>query len=327
MRCAVNLTQASQPKWITSKLLMHPASSAKILEKKLAEIFSSPRSEIAIAAPIPLPVSLYGEHAHLPVIKGIITQINFQKNLAKVVIHDSTKEALGLTYLHFLRTWPMRCVKPSMKQGFQTRFTNMLNMVYFELPCETIQCAIPSGRGDLSVHYKSRPPHDNEPQEMLASIVWRIRSLFFVGISADIPWSTIWDIPFIVPLTEIMEYSQNSTGSEEEAPKQKGGRQQMQNSEQPEQPEHHGIRLTSIAPRQSENTIKVTPYHAMATRRKPSCPQSPILTSRKRLGRFRSANVAQNARGGKIRLPSVSRDSQLLEGEYYSLVFLKFHMK
>lgn len=311
MRCAVNLTQASQPKWITSKLSMHPASSAKILERKLAEIFSSPRSEITLAAPIPLPGPLFGEHAHLPAIKGVITHINFQKNLAKVVIHDSTKEALSLNYLHFLRTWPMRCVKPSMKQSFQTRFTNMLNMVYFELPCETIQCAIPSGCGDLSVHYKSRLPHDNEPEEMLASIVWRIRSLFFVGISADIPWSTIWDIPFIVPPAEIIEYSQKSTSPKEEAPKQRGGIKKMQNSEQPE---HRKIRLTSIAPRQSENTIKVAPYHPMATRRRPSRPPSPVPTSRKRFGRFRSANVAQNARGGKIRLPSVSRDPQLMEG-------------
>lgn len=306
MRCAVNLTQASQPKWITSKLLMHPASSAKTLERKLVQIFSSPMSEIILAAPIPLPVPIFGEHAHLPAIKGVITHLNFQKNFTRIVIHDSTKEALGRIYLHFLRTWPMRCVTPSMKQSFQTRFINMLNTVYFELPCETIQCAIPGGRGDLPVHSESRIPHDKELEEMLASIVWRIRSLFFVGISADIPWSTIWDIPFIVPLAEITEYSQNSTSPNKASAKQKGERKRMKNSGQPE---HHKKRLTSGTPGQSENTITIAPYHPMETRRKSSRPLSPISTSGKRSNRFRPANVSQNARGGKIRFPSVSYDS------------------
>lgn len=305
MRCVVNLTPTSQPEWITDRL---PISPAKVLERKLVDIFSSPMSELTLAAPIPLPTPLFGEHAQLPVIKGVVTHLNFQKGFARIVLGDSTKKALGLTYLHFLGTWPMRYVKPSMKQSFQAKFMNMVNTTQFEMPCENIQCAIPSGCGDLPMYYESRLPRDDEFKEVLASIVWRIRSFYFVGISADKPWSTIWDIPFIVPMDEIMEYSHNKTGPKWGArTKQKmGDRKVMKNSKRLD---HRRKRPASATPEQYEDTITIAPYHSMTTRMNSSQPLSPISTSTKRLNRFRSANVSQNARGGKVRFPSVSDDS------------------
>lgn len=337
MPCAVNLTQSSLPKWMTNRLSMHPTSPIKTLERKLVDIFSSPMSELTLAAPIPLPAPLFGEHAQLPVIKGVVTNLNFQKGFARIVLHDSTKNALSLTYLHFLRTWPMRWVHPSMKQNFQTRFKDMVNTIQIELPCDSIQCAIPTGRGDLPLYYQGRLPHDGELEETLASIVWRVRSLFFVGISTDIPWSTIWDIPFTVPQNEIKEYSQNWMGSNREVKtkQKKGDRKKMKKSDRPS---HRKTKPAPITPNQSEDTIVIASYHPMATRRKSNHHPSPTPSTTRRLNRFRPANVSQNARGGKIRYPSVSHDSTSSpagaqdnlpnEGKYLGclLLFLAFHM-
>lgn len=184
---------------------------------------------------------------------------------------------------------------------------DLANTVCWEFPCETIQCAVPSGRGDLPLYCESSPSLDPELKEMLAGIAGRIKTLFFVGISTDIPSSSIWDVPFKVPWSKIREYLQDSTGPEDEimAKHRRREAKEMKNSK------HSGHRKTQpvpIAPSPPESILVTESYHPMTTRNRSNHSRSPVPTSAERVSRFRPANVSQDARGGKIRFPSVSHD-------------------
>lgn len=300
MHCSVRLTQASQPKWLAKALSMHPTSSIGALESKLVNIFSSSISELILAQPIPLPALIYGQNSQLPTIKGIITHIDFQKDAARIVLHDSTKKALSLAYTHFLCTWPMRYVKSPMKHAFHKKFMDMTNAVHWELRCENIQDAFPDGYWDFLKYHKHFLPQEHE--EMLGNFVRGVKSLFFVGISTEIPWTTIWDIPFLVPQDEIKEYSPNeicSNPTEEPERENQGGNGQINIFENSGQ---RNAQQTLFSSTPSHDTI-------MATQNTNKLPISPILASRKKAKILRSANVSQNSRGGKIRIPSISHES------------------